>query len=510
MKKFILFLSIVGVCFSYCVRAGELECSGDPGDPCGFYGPGGDVEMVWCLKNGKNFYNDVADGRDAAYKPRGTNCSDKDPAAVVAYCVDNTTAKEYTVNGRTQKWDVRSCSAKICEEGYALWLHRERDGTYTPWGRCVSYERIESHSKCTNCGRCAPDERCKVVLYNYTNDSYGVTEAYHDDRPCECQKMTCDELYPNDAQKRRECKCKEKYPDNEQKRICCEVGKEWDNVKNECLCEEGKKFDYQKRDCVEIPVEVQPPVNTDPCAQYSSNPEAYACCKKGLTWDAANKTCMCPEGYIWDKDKKDCVEIKEEPCNGVDCRKYYLDINLICPDGTRVYGHQYYKIDKNYLKEHGYDSFAEYEAANPVPCQDRIDHDVCMQELFCKGHEKPAASAPSGNLNTSNVPQQQSVVNKPDDKAAAVTRAKKVLDDFYTYAKDDKNRSVWKDSEGNFNTIRLASDLTAGVVLGTVGGVVSGVVIKKKQVEKGFDALHCTVGGQTVADWGDTFNVGLR
>ncbi len=42
---------------------------------------------------------------------------------------------------------------------------------------------------------------------------------------------------------------------------------------------------------------------------------------------------------------------------------------------------------------------------------------------------------------------------------------------------------------------RLASDLTAGVVLGTVGGVVSGVVIKKKQVEKGFDALHCTVGG---------------
>jgi hypothetical protein len=70
-------------------------------------------------------------------------------------------------------------------------------------------------------------------------------------------------------------------------------------------------------------------------------------------------------------------------------------------------------------------------------------------------------------------------------------------------------KDVWKDADGNFNTKRLASDLTAGVVLGTVGGVVSGVVIKKKQIEKGFEALHCTVGGQTVADWGDTFTVGL-
>ena len=67
-----------------------------------------------------------------------------------------------------------------------------------------------------------------------------------------------------------------------------------------------------------------------------------------------------------------------------------------------------------------------------------------------------------------------------------------------------------KDADGNFNTARLASDLTAGVVLGTVGGVVSGVVIKKKQVEKGFEALHCTVGGQKIADWGDTFEVGLQ
>lgn len=91
---------------------------------------------------------------------------------------------------------------------------------------------------------------------------------------------------------------------------------------------------------------------------------------------------------------------------------------------------------------------------------------------------------------------------------AEINAAKRTLEAFTASA--DSSANVWKDAEGNFNTARLASDLTAGVVLGTVGGVVSGVVIKKKQIEKGFDVLHCTVGGQKVADWGDTFSVGLR
>jgi hypothetical protein len=87
--------------------------------------------------------------------------------------------------------------------------------------------------------------------------------------------------------------------------------------------------------------------------------------------------------------------------------------------------------------------------------------------------------------------------------------AKSKVDSFIASVKSSK-RDVWKDAEGKFNTARLASDLTAGIVLGTVGGVVSGVVIKKKQVEKGFEALHCTVGGQKVSNWGDEFVVGLQ
>ena len=86
--------------------------------------------------------------------------------------------------------------------------------------------------------------------------------------------------------------------------------------------------------------------------------------------------------------------------------------------------------------------------------------------------------------------------------------AEAILDKFVSNAESE--RSVWKNAEGKFNTTLLASDITAGVVLGTVGGVVTGVVIKKNQVKKGFEALHCAVGGQKVAEWGDEFSVGLR
>ncbi len=71
-------------------------------------------------------------------------------------------------------------------------------------------------------------------------------------------------------------------------------------------------------------------------------------------------------------------------------------------------------------------------------------------------------------------------------------------------------RSVWKDKDGNFNTARLLSDSIAGVVLGTAGGLITANVVKKNQIENGFEDLRCTVGGQTVADWGDEFSVGRK
>lgn len=70
--------------------------------------------------------------------------------------------------------------------------------------------------------------------------------------------------------------------------------------------------------------------------------------------------------------------------------------------------------------------------------------------------------------------------------------------------------SVWKNADGNFNTARLASDSIAGVVLGTAGGLITSNIVKKNQIENGFEDIKCTIGGQNVAAWGDQFRIGIH
>lgn len=87
-----------------------------------------------------------------------------------------------------------------------------------------------------------------------------------------------------------------------------------------------------------------------------------------------------------------------------------------------------------------------------------------------------------------------------------------IQDAINTLDKISKNfeDSVWKTAEGKFNTSRLISDSFAGVVLGTAGGLITSKVVKKNQVENGFEDIECSIGGQKVADWGDQFRVGIQ
>jgi len=123
-------------------------------------------------------------------------------------------------------------------------------------------------------------------------------------------------------------------------------------------------------------------------------------------------------------------------------------------------------------------------------------------EQLCADYDSQWEGAGQGNVGVSNA------ANGEYNLGYDYLAAEKTLNKFVQDA--ESNRSVWKNAEGKFNTTRLASDITAGVVLGTVGGVVTGVIIKKNQVKKGFEALNCSVGGQKVADWGDEFSVGLQ
>ncbi len=70
--------------------------------------------------------------------------------------------------------------------------------------------------------------------------------------------------------------------------------------------------------------------------------------------------------------------------------------------------------------------------------------------------------------------------------------------------------TVWRTAQGQFNTSRLVSDSVAGVVLGTAGGLITSNIIKKNQIENGFEDLSCAVGGQVVAAWDDEFIVGIK
>ncbi|MFQ6777917.1 MAG: hypothetical protein ACLRFI_01300 [Alphaproteobacteria bacterium] len=98
------------------------------------------------------------------------------------------------------------------------------------------------------------------------------------------------------------------------------------------------------------------------------------------------------------------------------------------------------------------------------------------------------------------------VVSSSDDENSAVMLVLHIQNIINEFAGE---RSVWKDAEGNFNTARLVSDSVAGVVLGTAGAVITSKIVKKNQIEQGFEDLKCVVGGQEVAGWGDEFNVGL-
>lgn len=259
-----------------------------------------------------------------------------------------------------------------------------------------------------------------------------------------------------------------------------------------CICtDDGKEFDYETRSCAGGGNNAG-----TTCEQLYPNgsAERLACCRAGKetswTGTATSGTCKCVDEtkkwtYTAGARTGQCVakEQKQEQQNEEPC--YYNYTGYIrCPNGNFSLTMKQYKLEKSDLEGKSCDEFKRlYE--NDVNASETLRAKICAEK--------------------------QSAVVVTVPVGPSETQIKDARDTLKTFAANaESNASGWKTAEGKFNTTRLASDLTAGVVLGTVGGVVSGVVIKKKQVEKGFDALHCTVGGQKIADWGDTFTVGLQ
>ena len=62
-------------------------------------------------------------------------------------------------------------------------------------------------------------------------------------------------------------------------------------------------------------------------------------------------------------------------------------------------------------------------------------------------------------------------------------------------------------AKADYTKKRVISDTVAGAVLGTGGGFLVHNIVKKKQVEKGFDSISCKIDGTIVGGWGDQFGI---
>jgi hypothetical protein len=91
----------------------------------------------------------------------------------------------------------------------------------------------------------------------------------------------------------------------------------------------------------------------------------------------------------------------------------------------------------------------------------------------------------------------------PELRSAVTAKSLRISELAGAY--DPSKKSAWKTANGNFNGARLASDSVAGVTLGTVGALITANVIKKNQINNGFNDLNCATSGTKIANWGDVF-----
>ncbi|MDO4424056.1 MAG: hypothetical protein Q4C08_04650, partial [Pseudomonadota bacterium] len=316
-----------------------------------------------------------------------------------------------------------------------------------------------------------------------------------------------------------------KNSDNQQLTEAENIGQVWriDTGSSVCIKWECNPATHVKSEnkCI---TKAQAQTNRDNAnrAARTAQENKNACQNSGGTW-ASNKctcsapnvslsgnSCVCNSGYEWNTDKKQGCKLTDKEALKAACNA--------APAGTATWN----------------------DAAGACVCTN-ADQTFDMATRMCKDNADFAACKPlvDRGVATWNSGAKQCVCNQPGyivqnnnciespeaaaererrekeaaerARAEALRKSRRNISDAHGILvgmRETFKASVWKDEEGKFNTSRLVSDSIAGVVLGTVGGVVTSNVVKKNQVENGFEDIKCTVGGQTVADWGDEFRVG--
>ena len=265
-------------------------------------------------------------------------------------------------------------------------------------------------------------------------------------------------------------------------------------IRRRVTCEQGRtKYRIGSREALHCDVEqtaVPQTINeVDPVYQYplssaqtfKTNPSfeykdrelcLYTCTENG--WVVRVNDRSCADGYVPSYNKRACLAL-------VDIVK-----GLCEKTGGVIAGNRCKCQSKTKKKTYQYDEY-EYcdDPKSPVVEPEKILVSV-ENELMGFGLSTSSTSNATNFADT-------------DSISTLVANLSQIEKQF--------GLSKWRTVDGKFNYARLASDATAGVVLGTTGALVTASVIKKKQVEDGFESLECTVGGQHVGDWGDVFRI---
>ncbi len=255
-------------------------------------------------------------------------------------------------------------------------------------------------------------------------------------------------------------------------------------------CKEGYRPTNDKTRCYEIDdnfteEEVQVPLNV--LCFYSGgdwNANEYKCdCdkSKGLKDNRKTQVCECRDKNMsYSSKAEQCVSYKE---NCVASGGEWKDNDCIC-DGV-----------KNLKKDNVFKK-----------CISITEPDLSDYFIYAPEEQQNENSDVIASFSVELIG-----VEHPEPSATEKSK-QKILDAMSVLSglEDTLDVSVWKNADGKFNTVRLASDATAGVVLGTAGGLISNKLIKKNQIKKGFEGISCYVGGQIVADYGDQFTVGMK
>lgn len=271
----------------------------------------------------------------------------------------------------------------------------------------------------------------------------------------------------------------------------------WDILATDATCDPGYLPSKNQKRCVGKDQTPKPKPKPTPvqksCVEKrkcSSNPnatECAACCMVDAAvavWDASTNKCNCT-----DTTKK--FDVASGTCLTPTAKK-------ACPEAVILQLAQWKKqcVDNSAIIE-AINSLETY-CSNPNPEENDTTYNV-LYKLITDLHPENCGVAEKA-------PKKEDYTKEREASREKIADIRNKLNQL----KAGLGTSVWKDREGNFNTARLASDSIAGVVLGTAGGLITSNVIKKNQIKGGFEDINCAIGGQTVAGFGDEFQVGIR